>query len=70
LEETVIADSLADDEIDYPNLTYSESRPRPAAPSAAEDDMILVVVVVVMKVVEWFEFGDGRGQSSRDEICI
>jgi hypothetical protein len=50
------ADNLAEDEIDYRNLRYSGSRPRPAAASAADDDMIVVVVVVLGKVVDRFEF--------------
>jgi hypothetical protein len=56
LEDTVTADSLADDEIDCQNLRYSGSRPSPAVSSAAEDDLMVVVVVVVVKVVEQFEF--------------
>jgi hypothetical protein len=56
LEETVTADSLADDEMDCRNLRYSRSSPRPAAAFAAEDDMMVLVVVVVVKVVEQFEF--------------
>jgi hypothetical protein len=70
LEETVMADSLADDEIDYRNVRYSGLRPRRAASSAAEDDMMVLVVVAVVKVVEWVEFGDGRGQSLSDGICL
>jgi hypothetical protein len=65
-----MADSLAEDEIDCQNLRYSGSRPRPVAASAVEDDMMVVVVVVVVKVVERFEFGDVREQSSSDGICL
>jgi hypothetical protein len=56
LEETVTANSLADDEIDCGTFRYSGSRPRLAAASAAEDDMMVVVVVLVVIVVERFEF--------------
>jgi hypothetical protein len=60
LEETVIADSLANDEIDSRNSRFSGSRPRRAAASVAEDDMMVVVVVVVVRVVERFEFWRGK----------
>jgi hypothetical protein len=70
LEETVTADSLANNEIYCQNFRSSGSRARLAAASAAEHNMMVVVVVVVVKVVEWFEFGDGRGQSSRDGIYL
>jgi NADH pyrophosphatase NudC (nudix superfamily) len=70
LEETVTAETLAEDEIDCRNLRYSGSRPRPAAASAVENDMMVVVVVVVVKVVEQFEFGDVREQSYSDGICL
>jgi hypothetical protein len=43
--------------------------PRPAVASLAEDDIVIVVVLVV-KVVEWFECGHGRGQSSSNGICL
>jgi hypothetical protein len=56
LEETVTADSLANDEIDCRNVRNSGSMRRPAVASAAEDDMMVVVVVVVVTVVELFEF--------------
>jgi hypothetical protein len=70
LDETVTADHLAEDKIDRQNCRYSGSRPRPAASSEAEDNMMVVVVVVVVQVVEWFEFGDGRGQNSSDGMCL
>jgi hypothetical protein len=70
MEKTVTADNLVKDKIDYQNLRYFGSRPRPAAGSAAEDYMMVLVVLRIMKGVEQFEFGDGRGQSSSDGICL
>jgi hypothetical protein len=70
LEETVTADILAEDEINSRHLRYSGSRPRRVAVSAADDDMMVVVVVVVVKVVEWFEFGDCKGQTlAMESVC-
>jgi hypothetical protein len=69
LEEMVTANNLATDEIDAQNLRYSRSSPRLAVASTAEDDS-MIEVVPVCTIVEQFKFGDGRGQSSVDEICI
>jgi hypothetical protein len=55
LEETVTAESLADDEIDCCNFRSSGSRPRPAAATAAEDDTMVLVVLVVVNIVECVE---------------
>jgi hypothetical protein len=66
----VTVDNVAEDEIDCQNLRFSRSRLWPAAASAAQDDMIIVVVVVVVKILEWFEFGGGRGRSSSNEIYL
>jgi hypothetical protein len=44
--EKVIADNLAEDEIDCGNLRYSRSRPGLAAPTAAKDNIIREVVGV------------------------
>jgi hypothetical protein len=46
LEEPVLADSIIEDEIDYPNLRDSRSRPRSATVSVVEDNIMMEVVAV------------------------
>jgi hypothetical protein len=72
LENTVMANNFTKAMFDSLTFRDSGSRRSPVAASAAEDDIMVavVVVVVVVKVVEWFEFGDGRGHSSSDGICL
>jgi hypothetical protein len=65
-----MTNSLVEEESDYQNVRYSTSRPRLSAASGAEDDMIVVVVGMVVNVVELFEFGDDRGQSSSHGIGL
>jgi hypothetical protein len=42
----VMATNLAEDEINYGNFKYSESRSRIVIASGIEEDMMMVVVVV------------------------
>jgi hypothetical protein len=70
LEETVIADSLAEDDIHCRNSRYSGLSLRTAAALSVYDYMMIVVLVVVVKVVEQFEFGGSRGQGSSDGIYL
>jgi hypothetical protein len=72
LEETLMANKLASNKIDYQNLRYSGLRPRPVAASAVEDVMRLVVVVVgkrcrAVKFLETIEEGGQGNESVTDE---
>jgi hypothetical protein len=44
--------------------------PRPAAASGVEHNMMGMLVKVVVKVIDGFEFGDLREQSSSDRLCL
>jgi hypothetical protein len=66
----VLADNLAEDEINCENFTDSRSTPRLAAALPGEENIMVVVLVVVVKVVDQFEFGDGREQSCSDKLCL
>jgi hypothetical protein len=63
----VMADTLAEDNIEFKYLRKSGSRPRFAAGSAVEHDIVMIVVaIVLLTVIRQFEVGVRRDQSSTD----
>jgi hypothetical protein len=66
--ESVTANNLDEDEINSRHLEYTGLRPRPAGASAGYNN-IMIEVEGYVQVVEQFEFGVRREQSSSNRIC-